>query len=222
MGIASLEALRGAAARDRIAELAADLLVLTETTFDLVPEGGHVAEGGPDWGYPVRKNRRKVLLWSRWPLSQVENDRIEPAGRHVVATADTPIGPVRIHGVCVPWSHSNVTWGRRDRKAWQEHLQYLEALRVLLNVEKGAHGGQGTPLVVAGDSISGEERGLTEARPAGAWADIRSDTGLTVATDDQVIDKIAVGAGLSAANPVVLAGDDLSDHSAVRCRISPA
>jgi hypothetical protein len=44
------------AARERIASFGADILVLTETTLDLVPIGGHVAEGGPDWG--IRSSQR--------------------------------------------------------------------------------------------------------------------------------------------------------------------
>lgn len=55
----------------RIAEIDADILVLTETTPDLVPAEGFVAKGGPDWGYSDSPGRRKVLLGhvGRSPMS---------------------------------------------------------------------------------------------------------------------------------------------------------
>ena len=219
---ASRRSKRFEAANARISELAADLLILTETTFDLVPTGGHVVEGGPEWGYPA-KDRRKVLLWSKWPLTDVANDLIEPAGRHVRATAHTPIGPIRIHGVCVPWSHSNVTWGRQDRTAWEEHLQTLKALGDLLATEGAESGDESIPVVVAGDFNQRDgPRPYGGKKVRDAWADIRATSDLTVATDDQVIDKVAVGPGLAATHRLVFPGEGVSDHSAVSCRISPA
>lgn len=121
-----------AAVRERIRAMDADILVLTETMLDAVPGDGHLAEGGRDWGYPIHEGRRKVVLWSRWPLDALTADALVPAGRHVAATVQTPFGPVRVHGVCVPWSHAHVTGGRRDRGPWEEHVDHLAALDALL------------------------------------------------------------------------------------------
>lgn len=58
----------GAGIRLALEQSAVDLIVLTEGSAGLLPEGGHTIDGGTDWGYPVQDPaRRKVLLWSRRP-----------------------------------------------------------------------------------------------------------------------------------------------------------
>jgi len=66
------------------------------------------------------------------------------AGRYFRATTDTPIGPLTVIGVCIPWSHARITAGRRDRAAWQDHGTYLDHLRRELEAV-------GRPVVLAGD-----------------------------------------------------------------------
>jgi exonuclease III len=122
--------------RDLIAGMQADVLVLTETTRSLVPDGGFLARGGPDWGYETKPDRRKVMLWSHWPITDVSNEISEPGGRHVCATVESAIGPLRVHAVCVPWSHAHVSGGHRNRKVWEDHHSFLTALAVLLRREK--------------------------------------------------------------------------------------
>ena len=41
------------------------VVCLTETHDGLLSQGGHTICSQPDYGYPIRKGRRKVLLWSR-------------------------------------------------------------------------------------------------------------------------------------------------------------
>ena len=43
-----------------------EIVCLTETHVGLLP-GGHVICSRPDYGYPIKEDRRKVLLWSSEP-----------------------------------------------------------------------------------------------------------------------------------------------------------
>ena len=64
---------------------------------------------------------------------------------HVAATTSTSIGDVRVIGVCIPWRDAHVRTGRKDRRAWQDHLAYLDGLdRVLAQADDAK-------LIVAGD-----------------------------------------------------------------------
>lgn len=141
-----------ASRRERIArrlrELAPDILGATEADAGILPAGGHVAESGADHGYGPRGTRRKGLLWSRWPLEDVDavGSDLLPPGRFVAATCRTPLGTVRLVCACVPWSHAHVTSGRRDRTAWQEHVAYLVGLRGIL-----AGRDRSVPTVLVGD-----------------------------------------------------------------------
>ena len=137
--------------RRRLEIIDADILVLTETTTKLELADGHVAEGGTNWGYPEVAGRRKVLLWSRWPLGNISNEALSPPGRHVSATVESPLGPLRVHAVCVPWSHAHVTHGRKDRTAWQEHKLFLGSLRETLRLEAADPTTCDLPVIVAGD-----------------------------------------------------------------------
>jgi endonuclease/exonuclease/phosphatase family metal-dependent hydrolase len=206
--------------RERIAELEADILVLTETTPGLVPAGGYVAKGGPDWGYESRPGRRKVLLWSRWPITDVSNEIAEPGGRHVGATVESPIGPVRIHAVCVPWSHAHVSGGREDREVWEDHLSYLIALEELLRREADDPAIAGIPVAVAGDINQREQpRPYGSAKVRKAWSEALAAADLRLVTDEEMIDKIAVGPGLVASDSSIFPPEKMSDHHAVSCRL---
>lgn len=103
--------------RARIAQLAPDVLCAPEADRGTLPAGGHVAEGAADWGYGVQERRRKALLWSRWPLEDLDafGSPGLPSGRYAAATVRPPGGPVRLVAVCVPWRGAHVGTGRRDR-----------------------------------------------------------------------------------------------------------
>lgn len=136
---------------DQVASWQPDMAVLTELESDLCDDwGGHLAVAGPNWGYHrAGRDRRKVVLWSKWPL--VEVTRAEehglPEGRLVAATTDTPAGSVRVVAVCVPWRMAHVSTGRRDRESWEDHLSFLYGLRGFVDQQRAG----GLPVVVAGD-----------------------------------------------------------------------
>ena len=120
--------------RNSIAVPECDVLCVTEGSAGLLPRRDHIIDAGTNWGYPLRnESRRKVLLWSRCPWT--EKDRFEssdfPGGRIVKGVTGTPIGPVTVIGVCIPWSDAHVNGGRKDRKRWQDHQVWLEAFQRL-------------------------------------------------------------------------------------------
>jgi len=210
-------------AKNRIAKIDADVLVLTETTDELVPDGGYLAKGGPDWGYERKPGRRKVFLWSRWPITDVTNDIMEPGGRHVAATVESPLGPIRVHGVCVPWSRAHVSGGNENRKVWEDHLAYLGALRDLLRREAGKGRTNDLPVIVAGDINQRDQpqpNGNHKARQA--WTDTLAVADLTRVTDDSMIDKVTIGPELTASDSLIFPPEKMSDQHAVSCLVSLA
>jgi endonuclease/exonuclease/phosphatase family metal-dependent hydrolase len=207
-------------ARDRIDDLAADLLVLTEVTTDLLPAEGHLALGGTDWGYPARSNRRKVAICSRWPIDSPVLDLLDPPGRHLAATIEAPLGPVRLHAVCVPWRDAHVRDGRADSDAWQEHLKFLQALSDLLASERKDPATNQMPRIVLGDvNQRGGPHPYRSEETRKAWDDLLEREGLTVCTRDEIVDKIALGPELVPEATRTLPPDGISDHHAVAATV---
>jgi len=120
---------RGHRISEIIASNGPDTICLTETTLGMVPSGFSI-ESQIDYGYPNDGSRRKVVLWSRSPWAEVDDVGAShlPPGRFVTGVTEG----IRFVGVCIPWKSAHVSSGRRDRKLWQDHLQYLEGLRSLL------------------------------------------------------------------------------------------
>lgn len=212
-----------------LTSVAPDILVLTEGRQAVMPQGGHVALAGPNWGYPTPPDRRKVLLWSRYPLTDInlQEESGLPPGRLVTATCHTPSGPWWIVGACIPWRDAHVRMGRRDATPWQEHLSFLEILpRVLSEAPPGG------PVVVAGDFNQRlPSRRVPDHVAAALEAALR---GLTVCTAGPVpglsqfgVDHIAVSAGLVASR---VGGVDrrldgltaVSDHDLVWVDLAPS
>lgn len=211
----------------RIAALDADMLVITEGVSSVLPAGGHTALGGADWGMPVSDpGRRKVLLWSRYPLSDVTTHEGAglPPGRLIAATSHTPAGSVRLMGVCIPWAAAHVTTGRRDAAPWQEHLQFLEALGILLQDDPPL-----MPLVVMGDFNQRIPRARAPRRVSEVMEEVLGP--LEVVTAGNVrglpsgtIDHIAVTPDLQATNVFGIPrigeqGTALSDHDLVAAHL---
>ena len=191
----------------------ADIFVLTEGCRELMPEG-FVLDGGTDWGYESEdKRRRKVLLWSRYPLVDAsDGDGFQlPGGRFIAATVQHPVCDIRIYGVCIPWKDAHVRTGRKDRTPWEDHITYLEGLRQLVEQEK-------SPLVVLGDF---NQRIPRVSQPVLVAEQLsRCMDGLRVCTalplDKPLIDHIAVSQELVSTKVEVIPDHDsegrLSDH----------
>ena len=52
---------RGRCVVKRLAAPGCDLLCVTEGYAGILPDGGHLIDAGPDWGYAAVEGRRKVL-----------------------------------------------------------------------------------------------------------------------------------------------------------------
>ena len=109
---------------------------LTETHDELLSQGGHTICSRADYGYGLKKNRRKVLLWSKEPWHQIDDLGIDslPPGRFVSGITQTSVGEVAVIGVCIPWfgSRTEARRGAERRRRWEDHEQYLAGLSEVL------------------------------------------------------------------------------------------
>lgn len=203
----------------------ADVLVVTEGVRELLPSGGSVVDAGGDWGYGLQPRRRKVLVWSRFPLAcDMVGMGGAVRGRLVVNTVQAPDGPMRVIGVCIPWRDAHVSTGRCDARPWSEHLEYLDGLNELL-----AGLDDGVPTVIAGDLNQRIPRGRQPVKVAERLAEVLSDW--TVHTAGSLpngphIDHIATDRRLVIQSvsdwPAADQRGRLSDHAGVACRFGYA
>ena len=213
---------------ERLAFLGADILAVTEGVTSVLPTAGFIAIGGTDWGIPVSDpERRKVLLWSRHPLADItiheESDL--PLGRLVAATCHTPDGPVRVIAVCIPWAFAHVKSGRRDAAPWQEHLYFLQGLRLLLRQQSPS-----MPLILLGDFNQRIPRTRAPRLVSDTLEDVLRPLELLTAGDipglgSGTVDHIAVTSGLHATKVYGIArvneqGTQLSDHDLVAAHLT--
>ncbi len=213
---------RGPGVRKRLEALRANVLVITEGCEAVLPLGGHVVTSSEDYGYRLVLGRRKVLLWSRHPWEDIDvlGTPALPSGRFVAATTSTPVGTVRVLGVCIPWKDAHVSTGQRNRCVWQDHLNYLHELRAIV-----ARQGPG-PVVLAGDF---NQRVPRERQPKHVFDALQRalDPALQLATSGRVagaggrlIDHVAHSAALAPSKVEAWsrqdeAGHQLSDHDGV-------
>ncbi|WP_343347973.1 endonuclease/exonuclease/phosphatase family protein [Sphingomicrobium sp. XHP0239] len=124
---------RGKAINAILSKESPDLVCLTEANSSFF-DSEHVIEASVDYGYEQDGDRRKVILGSNRPWSNVTRgeDLALPPGRFVAGTTDTAFGPVHVIGVCIPWRDAHVRTGRRDRRPWEEHLLFLKGLEPYL------------------------------------------------------------------------------------------
>ena len=120
---------RGKVVSASLADPDCDILCVTEGYRDILPRAKYTIDGGRDWGYFIKKERRKVILWSKRPWTNVVHfDSQRPlGGRFVTGTTETDSGLLEVVGVCIPWYNAHVRDGQKDSKPWQEHLHWLDA-----------------------------------------------------------------------------------------------
>lgn len=120
----------------RIAQHAPEVVCLTEAHVGLLAQDGHVICSRADYGYGIKEDRRKVVLWSKEPWGQVDDvgiDSLTP-GRFVSGITRTSLGAVRVVGICIPWFGSR-TEARRNlerKMRWEDHGEYLAGLTKVL------------------------------------------------------------------------------------------
>jgi hypothetical protein len=197
-----------------------EIICLTESSLDLLPDEGHTITSDPDYGYPHDGSRRKVLLWSREPWKEVDivGDPGLPSGRFVSGIT----GDVRFVGVCIPWKDAHVKTGRKDRQPWEDHLAYCRGLSAIL--ERLSQ--RPEPVCILGDF---NQRFPRKWQPEHVYKALRHaiPTNYTVATKGlkdpqgkQLIDHLVTSPGLSMShvqtlNRITGEGTRLSDHTGI-------
>jgi exonuclease III len=123
--------------RERLMEQDPDIICLTEAHTGYVGEVGHTIESEPFALGRVGTSRRKVLLWSRKPWEAVDQVGSQdlPPGRYVSGTTQTPLGRVKVYGVCIPYNMAGVRYGEPKRTPWELHTAYLKGLSELIAPE---------------------------------------------------------------------------------------
>ena len=212
----------------RVRGHAPEVVCLTETRDELLSPDGHTICSQPDCGYPIKKGRRKVLLWSRKPWEKINDLGCEslPPGRFVSGVTQTSVGEVRVIGICIPWSGSR-TEARREpnrKKQWQDHEQYLAGFTKVLGRSSAER------LIVMGDFnqiIGPGSRAPHRLRSALQRAFQPSMTIATAAVGFQgrrSIDHIALSADLSAEKISAISNihdkRKLSDHFGIVAEVS--
>ena len=203
----------------QVAAIAPDVVCYTEVVRALVP-AGHCIEAESDYGYSNEGGRRKVILWSSHPWTDVDtlgHDEM-PTGRF----ASGVTCGVRFVGVCIPWRDAHVKGGRRDRAPWEDHLAYCRGLGRVL----AGYADQGIPTCVLGDYNQRSPRVSQPVNVAKALADaIPGDfriatQGMKDCEGKDLIDHFAVSPRISISITGIVpryAGDGsrLSDHPGV-------
>jgi exonuclease III len=213
---------RGLRIASRLETLGADVAVVTEGVRELLPSDGFIVDAGDNWGYGPQPSRRKVIVWSRFPLScDAVGESGATRGRLAVATAQTPSGPLRIVGVCIPWRDAHVTTGRRDASPWSEHLEYLDQFTDLL-----AGLDDDVPTVIVGDFNQRIPRERQPIRVADRLNEVLAGWAIHTAgvlPNGPHIDHIATNQRLARQSTHDWAAADhlgrLSDHAGVACRL---
>ena len=115
-----------------------DVICLTEAHVGLLSglDSGYTICSQPDYGYPIRQGRRKVVLWSKNPWEQTDDLGTDsmPPGRFVTGVTQTPLGPVAVVGICIPWFGSRTEPRRKSgrKQQWEDHSQYITGLTHVL------------------------------------------------------------------------------------------
>jgi endonuclease/exonuclease/phosphatase family metal-dependent hydrolase len=213
---------RGRRVAAEILSCSSEIFVLTEGYRSLFPAHGHVVGAGDDWGYDVKdKSQRKVLMWSENPWTEVDvigSPRL-PSGRFVSAITETTIGPIRIIGVCIPFSMAHVASGGKNRDAWEDHKTYLCELKELLI-------GVSDPYAITGDYNQRIPAGRQPKNVAALLDEVLH--GLVVPTaghvDPPLIDHIAHSSDIVSkvvrTIPASNSEGKLSDHTGVVVELS--
>lgn len=150
----------------RMAEVDADVWVLTETHIDHRPSRDHVHSAfSPQHLSRRPAHERWVGIWSRWPMEMVSVPEPHPRGT-VAATVRGPNSPVIVYGTVIAWANEPHNDDGRPARMWEVHLAEIE--------RQGREWAQlraiypHVPLVVAGDFNQDRDGsnwyGTTEAR----------------------------------------------------------
>lgn len=99
----------GKIAVDHLRSVSPDIAILTEAWVDHLGSDFRHTDASPSGIPHLREEERKVVIASRWPITNVRIELDVPtAGRFVSAVFDTPEGSLTVIGICIPWFASRV------------------------------------------------------------------------------------------------------------------
>lgn len=196
------------AQRRRMADVAADIWVLTETHLDHQPSQGHPYSAfSPP--HPERRpeHERWTGIWSRWPITALDDPPPHRRGT-VTALTETPFGPLLVYGTVIAWANEPHHDDGRAARMWEVHLAEIE--RQAGEWAELRRRYPDVPLVVAGD--------FNQDRDGSGWYGTRAGrdlltAGLAGADMTCVTEMDAVAGGL-------LEGHHLVDHLCVPKELS--
>lgn len=213
---------------ERVEILAPDVVCLTEGFVDstAVLGGYEISVKGVSWSRET-PGERKVVLWSRepWTAVDLEGNPDVQCGAFVAATTMTPVGAVRVVGICIPYSFASPFGVIPKSRQWSEHLRFLAGLHNLMAVRE-----RGQATVVLGDFNQFVPR-IWGAKAASAALDHAlgelsiCTAGLIEGVDRPSIDHIALSPELVATSRRGIDEHDhdgkrLSDHFGVSVTVS--
>lgn len=119
-----------------------NIICATETYLDSWKDYPYVVSSEENYGYKITEGRRKVILISNEPFTDIDTigHKSLPSGRFVKAATYG----INVYGVCIPWKDAHVSTGRKDKISWEDHIDYLNGLKELLSNEEDLS-------VIAGD-----------------------------------------------------------------------
>ena len=213
---------RGSRAHAVLESLNASVIVLTEGSRELLPSGNAI-DGGADWGYVLPDTRRrKVILWSSFPITELEIPLPSemPSGRLAAGRIEHPRSPINVIAVCIPWRDAHVRTGRRDRTPWEDHLAFIRGLEKFISELEA-------PFVIAGDFNqripAGNQPKNVAAALAAALKDLQVATAIPL--DRPLIDHIVLSQGSKPAAVEIIPDSDgfgrISDHRGAVVEVSP-
>ena len=212
----------GKIAVDHLRSISPDIAILTEAWVDHLGSDFQHTDAGPTGIAHLRKEERKVVIASRWPITKVRVDLDVPtAGRFVSAAVETPEGLLTVIGICIPWFASRVKSG--EAKNWEDHRTFLQSL---LPVLREAIQG---PCLVAGDfnqriPRSRQPREVAEMLEEAFDGYAIVTAGEQVETGRTLIDHIAISPSLHSSDIASWRGDadgkKMSDHDGVSAEVS--
>ena len=197
-----------------------DVICLTEAyEGSTVILGGHeIADRGATWSFERREGERLVALWSPNPWRDVNAGNADTAtGGFISGVTTTPVGSVRVVGICAPHHAASQVGATEKARLWTEQVAFWTGMTKLIATRD-----RGTPTVLLGDfnqyipRIWGSK--AAHAEMLAALDDLRVATGGPISgIDEPTIDHVAHTPDLVPQEVLGLSrfGDDgraLSDH----------
>jgi len=164
----------------RIAEVDADVWVLTETFTDRTPGAEFTGVHCPQ--HPGRRSdptERYTGIWSRWPIQSMTDPAAHRRGT-VAAFVETPIGAIVVYGTVIAYGNERQHDDGAPAEMWEVHLTEIERQAAEWRRIRTLY--PNTPLIVAGDfnqARSGRKGSYGTTRTRQALTDALNNTGLT-------------------------------------------